>query len=268
MNQNTDNVWKYADTLIEKHLDPIEKDLKERINVKSKLIYLTRKIDEIKNILYTTVPNLKTEIKTNLVNAHNNDKLAEYLSGEQHKDDLTKLKKTYKKNYGKYITEYNDNRPDLFVKVNSDLLPVELLESFILSNTVEISQLPSECITGVIIGFLKLHDILEDKIEDIISENHLTREDLIDLENRYGTKIRWNKTVKEIAKLFNMLFFSGHVDFDKGSGSEKANAIFLHFQIGGRTSGSKASLRTIKTAFEQTVEDAKIEVESMIKILG
>jgi hypothetical protein len=115
---------------------------------------------------------------------------------------------------------------------------------------------------------LKLHDILEDKIEDIISENHLTREDLIDLENRYGTKIRWNKTVKEIAKLFNMLFFSGHVDFDKGSGSEKANAIFLHFQIGGRTSGSKASLRTIKTAFEQTVEDAKIEVESMIKILG
>jgi hypothetical protein len=268
MNQITDEYRKYADILIQKYLDPIEKDLQEKGKVFTKLKLLFRKRDEISNILYTTVPNLQTEIKTNLTNAHNDDKLFEYLSGEQYIDDLKILEKNYRSKYGKYVTNYNVNRPNVFVKENADLLPVELLEAFVISDTVEISQLPSECLTGVIIGFLKLHDILEEMIWDMISENQLTQEDLIDFENKYGTKIRWNGTVKDIAQLFNILFFSGHVEFEKGSGSEKATAIFLHFQIGGRKSGSEASVRTIKTACEQTVEDAKLEVETMKKILG
>ena len=245
MKQIPDDYRKYADILIPKYLDPIKKDLQEKGNVFTKLRLLFRKRDEISNILYTTVPNLQTEIKTNLTNAYNDDKQSEYLSGEQYIDDLKILKKNYRRKYGKYVTNYINNRPDLFVKENADLLPVELLEAFVISNTVEISQLPSECLTGVIIGFLELHDILEDMIWDMFSEKQITQEDLIDFENKYGTKIRWNGTVKEIAQLFNILFFSGHVEFEKGSGSEKATAIFSHFHIGGRNRGSEASYRTL-----------------------
>jgi hypothetical protein len=248
----------------EKHFDLIKAKADKKKNVFNKLEFLFRSHRECEVRRLTSAPNEQTPIKTTINNYYElNDDIGNYILSSQFDEDQNKLVAIFDDTYGKYIedgakTKSKSSKNSTSIKPtkkylenNKTSLPHEILESFQVSGTTDISAVTGTTITGICYGMILLKEKIESEIELVLSDNSISKEAMEEIQSKFGGKIQWGSTVSSLAVTINSLVSQGSIIIERND-KKIADITFLHFYVPGKVAGSEYSVRTLYDRIKDT----------------
>lgn len=237
-------------------LNNIKNEAKKRSRFLPQLAYLLNQLSEQRELLHPMQLMKRSDLKSGIISAYENDKVYEYHNSKQIDDDYSKLIEVIE-DRKKYCHNPKGLTVKEYIEINQAVFPFEYSDASLKKNTKKHESLNIDLVAGIVYGQILLLNDIEDEIRDIIYENQPTKEDLEDLKILLNNKIKWNEGLNEFAHIFNILMNKNYIEIPTDNTSpKKADLFHAHFYIDGKR-GEESSVRSMKDAFNNVNVKAK-----------